>query len=539
MLGGGGGEAAGALGGADAAAPRPPFPERQPGSSMGRGGHDTQASMPLKQISARDAVTMMVRGNLGPGMLALPYAFGQAGWLAGTVVMVLTIAQGMYSMQVLTSCERTLVAELAAQADEDSGSAEPAERLTLGEVVKLSLGRRGSKFVEFIVFIAQAGTCCIYISMVTENLLQLVPAAFRPSMTLALLTLAPVMFGGMSLVKGVAEMRSISMVGNAAMVLVTIVCAASGLGALFWPDVALGPPGDTSAWDGHAGPVTGARDLVMLTSSTFYAFEGMGLVLPIANSMAEPERFGESLRVASLILGTCYALTGVSCGIAFRSEGLGAGSVTAFLASHARERGASGALIAAYDGLNALVAVVVYLTFSLQLLPAAQVLSKWCAGCSCCSGRAEGRGAGGSGKEEMRPLTRQSVVGGDGQDDELSRESIDDAQRPVFSESATIAPPVERKCDVQRATQRLSLVAACIALTVAVPEVGLLVGLFGSVGWTVLAATPPLCRVVLLHRAGKLRCGVRVAFDVWFICFCAFITVVGTTLALQDIVAAW
>ena len=57
------------------------------------------------RISVRQAASHMVRGNLGPGMLALPYAFGQAGWGAGTVVMVLTIAQGMYSMRVLTACE--------------------------------------------------------------------------------------------------------------------------------------------------------------------------------------------------------------------------------------------------------------------------------------------------------------------------------------------------------------------------------------------------------------------------------------------------
>jgi len=489
-----------------------------------------------QQIGVRDAVTMMVRGNLGPGMLALPYAFGQAGWLAGAVVMVLTILQGMYSMQVLVTCERLLVADLAAKNDEDGTT---PERLTLGQVVRLCLGHRGSQFIELVLFVAQAGVCCIYISMVTENLLQLVPAASRPSMTLALLTLAPVLFGGMGLMKGVAELRAIAVLGNAGMVLVTIVCAVSGFTALIWPDIALGPPGDTAAYVGHAGPVSGLRDLVLLTSSTFYAFEGMGLVLPISNAMAEPERFGESLQIASLILGTCYALTGLSCGIAFRSEGLGPGSVTAFLASHARERGASATVIAAYDGLNALVAVVVYLTFSLQLLPAAQVVGRWCAGCSCCSDGVRAAAA-----DEMRPLTRESLVAttaGDGVASAREVSTTGHEQSLRFSESGVVPPPVpsERTCDVRRTTQRLSLVAGCIALTVVVPQVGLLVGLFGSVAWTVLAATPPLCRVMLLRRASGLRCGVRLAFDVWFVCFCGFITIVGTTLAVQDIMESW
>ena len=255
--------------------------------------------------------------------------------------------------------------------------------------------------------------------------------------------------------------------------------------------------------------------------------------------MADPERFGESLRIASLILGTCYALTGLSCGIAFRSEGLGPGSVTAFLASHARERGASATVVAAYDGLNALVAVVVYLTFSLQLLPAAQVLSRWCTNCSCCNDH------GGAGPtDETRPLTRESLAStttGNELDSAPEDNIIGNERSLRFSDSDAVPPlvPSERKCNIWRTTQRLSLVAACIALTVAVPQVGLLVGLFGSVAWTVLAATPPLCRLMLLRKAGVLRCGARVAFDAWFISFCAFITVVGTTLAMQDIVSSW
>jgi len=261
-------------------------------------GGDADNTGAARLIGVREAASHMVRANLGPGMLALPYAFGQAGWGAGTAVLALTMGQGMYSMRVLTACERQLVASNAAEAGQQ-GSA--LRRLSYGEVVEQSLGRRGRSVAEFFLFVAQAGVCCVYISLVTENCLALIPPEWRPSMALALCTLAPALFSWAALVRDVAQLRCVSVVGNVGMVVVVCAATASGLAALVG-GTTLGPAAGDAAWRGHAGPVTGARDLVMLASSTFYAFEGMGLVLPIANSMAQAERFRESLCAASLIL---------------------------------------------------------------------------------------------------------------------------------------------------------------------------------------------------------------------------------------------
>ena len=261
-------------------------------------GGDADNASAARLIGVREAASHMVRANLGPGMLALPYAFGQAGWGAGTAVLALTMGQGMYSMRVLTACERQLVASNAAEAGQQ-GSA--LRRLSYGEVVEQSLGRRGRSVAEFFLFVAQAGVCCVYISLVTENCLALIPPGWRPSMALALCTLAPALFSWAALVRDVAQLRCVSVVGNVGMVVVVCAATASGLAALVG-GTTLGPAAGDAAWRGHAGPVTGARDLVMLASSTFYAFEGMGLVLPIANSMAQPERFRESLCAASLFL---------------------------------------------------------------------------------------------------------------------------------------------------------------------------------------------------------------------------------------------
>lgn len=79
-----------------------------------------------------------------------------------------------------------------------------------------------------------------------------------------------------------------------------------------------------------------------------------------------------------------------------------------------------------------------------------------------------------------------------------------------------------------------------MCLTLAVPSVGLLVSLFGSVGQTGLAAAPPLCRLALIWQGGtELVAGPRVALDVLIVCFCMAVMGVGSVLAVQDIVRAW
>ena len=309
---------------------------------------------------------------------------------------------------------------------------------------------------------------------------------------------------------------------------------------------------------------------------------------------------GESLWVASLILGTCYILVGVSCGMAYRAQGLGPGSITAYLANHARDdSNASGqaTLVGMYDALNALVAAVVYLTFSLQLLPAAQVCARCCAGPGAAAaatatspadgGGRDDRGQGSSSSspsestevvEKARLLTDSesesedtAMISSGGNDDDsgsrdgagaaqtssetsdrladaaaaakaaeaavleqvvLSRESVidDDAETPMLGAAAAAAANADThsalafvddgggtpaaaaaaldggagsssQCRLGWGwkSQRLSLVAGAIAVTLAVPQVGLLVSLFGSVGWTVLAGKLTKYSLRLIH----------------------------------------
>ena len=87
--------------------------------------------------------------------------------------------------------------------------------------------------------------------------------------------------------------------------------------------------------------------------------------------------------------------------------------------------------------------------------------------------------------------------------------------------------------------QRFALAGVCVAITIAVPSVGLLVSLFGAVGVTVLAAAAPACRLALACRGIGDRSYWRVAVDMAVLGFCAVVCVIGTGSALSDIVAAY
>ena len=63
------------------------------GSLVGHGQHGPPDGA---LISVAEAAIHLIRANFGPGMLALPFAFANAGWSGGSLTMLLTICQGVY-----------------------------------------------------------------------------------------------------------------------------------------------------------------------------------------------------------------------------------------------------------------------------------------------------------------------------------------------------------------------------------------------------------------------------------------------------------
>lgn len=255
-------------------------------------------------------------------------------------------------------------------------------------------------------------------------------------------------------------------------------------------------------------------DSLILASSVFFSFEGLGLVLPVEQEMARPAAFPRVVVLASAALTVAFLTLSVTCGIAFRGE-LRTASVIAFLATRS-----SGAERYVLQVSNALVTVAVFLTYPLQLKPASDILAK------CLS---RDRVAQPAGPAAANPQEDGGVL-----------ESPEAPRAAVVVEEGSARGPVRALREVPVwALQRLVFVAVCVATTLAVGNIALLVSLFGAVGQTGLGMLAPLCHLALMGAGVIPRSPARAALDAAIVAFCLVIMVAGTYLALTDIIAEY
>ena len=100
----------------------------------------TERSRWLVASADRQATVHLIRGNLGPGALALPAAFARAGWVASFLCMVAVFVQGVWAMLLISRLRRALG---------------PRGARSLGDIVRLSLGARAARAIDIIVFVVQ------------------------------------------------------------------------------------------------------------------------------------------------------------------------------------------------------------------------------------------------------------------------------------------------------------------------------------------------------------------------------------------------
>jgi len=368
----------------------------------------------------------------------------------------------------------------------------------LDEVALRALGPHGRAAADAFVLIVQTGCCCCYVGLIAGNLAE---ATGAPSQGLTTLAVAP-LFALVALVRFVEQLRFANRLGTAAMA----VAVASGSFCGACRLVNLGVAGlAAGAW-----PQRPVQDVLLLASSVFFSFEGLGLVLPVEQEMARPTCFPKVVVLASAALTAAYLSVSVTCGIAFRGE-LETASLIAFLAART-----SGAERAVLEVSNGLVTLAVFLTYPLQLLPVSDILTRWL------------------GPSPRRPsLVVATTAVSSCADGAATLESVACA---VERGPAAIAALLTQAMPWW-AVQRLAIVAVCVAVSLTVGNVALLVSLFGAVGQTGLGMLAPLCHLALMRAGALPRSAVRAAVDLLIVAFCLVVMVSGTYLALLDIVA--
>ncbi|XP_019739616.1 proton-coupled amino acid transporter 1 isoform X2 [Hippocampus comes] len=304
----------------------------------------------------------LLKGNIGTGLLGLPLAVKNAGLVLGPVSLLCMGLIALHCMRVLVDCSHYLSAKMNRPS------------LTYGEAVQYSMEnvswlRRhshwGKRTVNLFLIITQLGFCCVYFVFLSDNVKQVVEAAnattfncqvdggnqtqvLVPSFDsrLYMLCFLPA-FILLVFTPNLKYLAPLSLIAN-------LVMATSLVLIYFYSITHIKYPIDL--------PLVGqAKDYPLFFGTAIFAFEGIGVVLPLENKMHRPQSFPLVLYLGMGIVTFLYISLGTIGYMCFGAD-IG-GSITLNLPN-----------CWTYQAVKLLYCFGIFITFALQFYVPAEIL---------------------------------------------------------------------------------------------------------------------------------------------------------------------
>jgi len=259
-------------------------------SSSGANGHGGHHCFAGGKITNTRAFIHILKSYIGSGVLGLPYAYAQGGMLAAMAGMLTVSVMSTLCVFLLLDCKHKLTGRVR----------------TFGDVGYGALGRTGHILVELTVVLSQLGFSCAYLIFVSQNLFLYLKVALTSEASIVW-ALVPVLVA-LSWIPSLDVLAPFSVLALALIF--------SGLGAVAW----------------HAAPLIGSgpdvqtyipSTLPIFIGMAIYAFEGIGLALPIQNQMKHPESFKTVWAWGMIVVTSTYIAFGSFCYSCYGDEVLG------------------------------------------------------------------------------------------------------------------------------------------------------------------------------------------------------------------------
>uniref|UniRef100_A0A336LI99 CSON003694 protein n=1 Tax=Culicoides sonorensis TaxID=179676 RepID=A0A336LI99_CULSO len=258
-----------------------------------------------KPITNSETLFHLLKGSLGTGILAMPNAFHNAGYIVGTVGTVFIGFICTYAIHVLISAEYEICKR------KKVGS------LTYTKLAELSLSdgpslcRKLAPYIATIInvflLIYQLGTCCVYVVFVSSNIKSIVefyvgePVEIRIIMIIILL---PLIF--INWIRNLKLLAPFSTFAN----FVTLITFGIIAYYLFKDPLTL--EGKEMAGD--------IKKFPLFFGTVLFALEAIGVILPLENEMKTPKSFVTKcgvLNTAMIFIVILYVGMGLFGYIAF------------------------------------------------------------------------------------------------------------------------------------------------------------------------------------------------------------------------------
>ena len=235
----------------------------------------------------------LLKAFIGTGIMFLPKAFNNGGMLFSAVTLILVSLISCVCFHLLLECRKRY-----------GGS--------YGDLGAAIGGPRFRSLILSSITISQIGFVCSGIIFVAENLYSFLDAVTSDHVTplgtnaligIQLFVLIPL-----------ALIRNISKLGPAA--LLADIFIFFGLFYIWYYDIS------TLATSGlnESVKLFNPRNFTLTIGSAIFTFEGIGLILPIQGSMAQPEKFSRLLYIVMVIITIIFTSVGALCYATFGTE---------------------------------------------------------------------------------------------------------------------------------------------------------------------------------------------------------------------------
>jgi len=224
-------------------------------------------------ISNTDTIIHLLKGNIGTGILAMPDAIKNSGLLVGNIGLVFMASICIHCMHLLVNnsqelCRRTGLPFLS-YADVAETCFATHSNARLRRIAPIA-----RTVIDTFLCITQLGFCCVYFVFVAQNLQQIFDHYFGSVNYHVYMGIILVPMLLLSSIRNLKYLSPVSMLAN----LLQFV----GLGIIFYYLLQDLP----FTWERKIFATWGQLPLYFGTA--IYAFEGIGVVLPLENQMKTP-----------------------------------------------------------------------------------------------------------------------------------------------------------------------------------------------------------------------------------------------------------